>query len=295
MSSSCHSLRAVLAPRPGRRTISTRLSGTRPRSFSSAAIVPVSRSSPTFVAIVSPMSSSSVSRPCSDSAPDRLGRLAEALRGPAVGEHAVDDGAVQLVEVAEQVEEIGDLGVAQGHGRIVAAAAWRPFTARMGAVTASARFLVCVPTYDERENLERMVDALDGVREPDGATGDVLVIDDSSPDGTGELADELAATRPWLHVLHRPPKQGLGRAYLDGFRWALARDYDYVLEMDCDFSHDPPPSPRCSRPRAPAPTSCSARATARAAASRTGAARGASSRAPAASMRARCSACACAT
>jgi dolichol-phosphate mannosyltransferase len=106
-------------------------------------------------------------------------------------------------------------------------------------VSASARFLVCVPTYDERENLERMVEALDGVRKPDGARGEVLVIDDSSPDGTGQLADELAASRPWLHVLHRPRKQGLGRAYLDGFRWALARDFDYILEMDCDFSHDP--------------------------------------------------------
>jgi dolichol-phosphate mannosyltransferase len=103
----------------------------------------------------------------------------------------------------------------------------------------AARFLVCVPTYDERENLERMIGALEAVRSQPGATGDVLVIDDSSPDGTGVLADELAAGRSWLHVLHRPTKQGLGRAYLDGFRWALARDYDYVLEMDCDFSHDP--------------------------------------------------------
>ena len=100
------------------------------------------------------------------------------------------------------------------------------------------RFLVCVPTYDERENLERMIGALEAVRSQ-RLTGDVLVIDDSSPDGTGALADELAAARPWLHVLHRPTKQGLGRAYLDGFRWALARDYEYVLEMDCDFSHDP--------------------------------------------------------
>ena len=65
------------------------------------------------------------------------------------------------------------------------------------------------------------------------------MIDDSSPDGTGALADALAADRPWLHVLHRPLKEGLGRAYLAGFRWALERDYDYVLEMDCDFSHDP--------------------------------------------------------
>jgi dolichol-phosphate mannosyltransferase len=109
----------------------------------------------------------------------------------------------------------------------------------MPGVSVPARFLVCVPTYDERENLERMIEALAAVREQPAAIGDVLVIDDSSPDGTGELADGLAATRPWLHVLHRPSKQGLGRAYLDGFRWALARDYDYVLEMDCDFSHDP--------------------------------------------------------
>jgi dolichol-phosphate mannosyltransferase len=109
----------------------------------------------------------------------------------------------------------------------------------MGGVPVPTRFLICVPTYDERENLERMVEALDRVRESDDASGEVLVIDDSSPDGTGRLADALAAGRPWLHVLHRPRKEGLGRAYLDGFRWALARDYELVLEMDCDFSHDP--------------------------------------------------------
>jgi dolichol-phosphate mannosyltransferase len=83
-----------------------------------------------------------------------------------------------------------------------------------------------------------MVDALEAVRAAAGDL-DVLVIDDGSPDGTGDIADELAQTRPWLHVLHRPAKEGLGRAYLDGFRWALAREYDQVLEMDCDFSHDP--------------------------------------------------------
>ncbi len=84
-----------------------------------------------------------------------------------------------------------------------------------------------------------MIEALGVVRrtEPDL---DVLVIDDGSPDGTGAIADALAADgRPWLHVLHRPGKGGLGRAYLAGFAWALARDYDQVLEMDCDFSHDP--------------------------------------------------------
>src|SRR6195952_2873244 len=84
-----------------------------------------------------------------------------------------------------------------------------------------------------------MVEALGAVRERTPIAGDVLVIDDSSPDGTGQIADELALDRPWLHVLHRAEKEGLGCAYLAGFRWALERDYAYVLEMDCDFSHDP--------------------------------------------------------
>src|SRR4051812_28804921 len=84
-----------------------------------------------------------------------------------------------------------------------------------------------------------MVETLREVRERTQVEGDVLVIDDSSPDGTGELADELARDRDWLHVLHRPRKEGLGRAYRDGFRWALERDYAFVLEMDCDFSHPP--------------------------------------------------------
>jgi dolichol-phosphate mannosyltransferase len=104
---------------------------------------------------------------------------------------------------------------------------------------ADDRFLLCLPTYDERENLEAMVEALGAVRERTPVPGDVLVIDDNSPDGTGAIADELARDRPWLHVLHRPIKRGLGRAYLAGFRWALERDYAYILEMDCDFSHDP--------------------------------------------------------
>jgi dolichol-phosphate mannosyltransferase len=104
---------------------------------------------------------------------------------------------------------------------------------------ADDRFLLCLPTYDERENLEAMVEALGAVRERTPVPGDVLVIDDNSPDGTGAIADELATDRPWLHVLHRPVKRGLGRAYLAGFRWALERDYAYILEMDCDFSHDP--------------------------------------------------------
>ena len=98
------------------------------------------------------------------------------------------------------------------------------------------RATVCLPTYNELENLEAMIDALGGVlREGDR----VLVIDDRSPDGTGELADRLAAERPFVDVLHRAQKQGLGPAYIAGFRQALAEGAELVLEMDCDFSHDP--------------------------------------------------------
>jgi len=97
---------------------------------------------------------------------------------------------------------------------------------------------VCLPTYNERENLEAMLRAL----EPLGV--EVLVIDDNSPDGTGELADRLAAELDFVSVLHRERKQGLGPAYLAGFRRVLAGDADYVLELDCDFSHDPADIPR---------------------------------------------------
>src|SRR4051812_34114376 len=106
-------------------------------------------------------------------------------------------------------------------------------------MTRPDRFLLCLPSYDERQKLERMLEALASGRGRGPGPGDGLVIDDSSPDGPGQVADRLAADRPWLHVLHRPGKAGLGRAYLAGFHWALERDYAYVLEMDCDFSHDP--------------------------------------------------------
>ena len=97
---------------------------------------------------------------------------------------------------------------------------------------------VCLPTYNERENLEPMVRAL----QPHGVR--VLVVDDNSPDGTGELADRLAAELDFVDVLHRERKEGLGPAYLAAFRRALATDADLVLEMDCDFSHDPADVPR---------------------------------------------------
>ena len=97
--------------------------------------------------------------------------------------------------------------------------------------------MVLVPTYNERENIGPVLDAI--AREQ--PTFDVLVIDDASPDGTGALGDARASDDARVHVLHRPGKQGLGRAYLDGFEWALAspRNYTHVFEMDADLSHDP--------------------------------------------------------
>jgi dolichol-phosphate mannosyltransferase len=99
----------------------------------------------------------------------------------------------------------------------------------------SDRALVIVPTYNERDNIAR-VSA--GVLSNDRRT-EILIVDDGSPDGTGQIADELAAQNQRIHVLHRAGKEGLGTAYIAGFRWALERDYQYILEMDADFSHDP--------------------------------------------------------
>src|SRR5436305_1897104 len=92
------------------------------------------------------------------------------------------------------------------------------------------RYLIVLPTYNERGNLPRMVEAIGAVRDRLPMQGDVLVVDDSSPDGTGDLADELATRHSWLSVLHRAEKQGLGRAYLAGFKWALERPYTHILE-----------------------------------------------------------------
>ena len=104
------------------------------------------------------------------------------------------------------------------------------------------RAVLCLPTYNERENLEHMVEALGGVL--DTTSDRVLVIDDGSPDGTGAIADRLAAELPWVSVLHRSTKEGIGPAYVAGFRWALAEGAELVLELDCDFSHDPTDVPR---------------------------------------------------
>jgi len=102
--------------------------------------------------------------------------------------------------------------------------------------------MICLPTYNERDNLEPMVRALGAQLDTDRDR--VLVIDDNSPDGTGALADELADELPWVEVLHRPRKEGLGPAYLAGFRHAIAAGAELVVEIDCDFSHDPADVPR---------------------------------------------------
>jgi dolichol-phosphate mannosyltransferase len=102
------------------------------------------------------------------------------------------------------------------------------------------RTLVIVPTYNEKENLPLLAERLLALP----VCVDLLVVDDNSPDGTGRVADALAAKTPRIQVLHRPVKNGLGRAYCDGFAWALQRDYEFMLEMDGDFSHNPADVPR---------------------------------------------------
>lgn len=97
------------------------------------------------------------------------------------------------------------------------------------------RALVIVPTYNERENVERLIPTILA----QDSRIDVLVVDDGSPDGTGAVVDKLAERNPKVHVIHRARKLGLGTAYLAGFAWALERDYEYIFEMDADFSHDP--------------------------------------------------------
>jgi len=100
--------------------------------------------------------------------------------------------------------------------------------------------LVIVPTYNEHENIRALAARIMSLSTP----VDLLIVDDNSPDGTGQIADELAAHHDTIRVLHRATKDGLGRAYCAGFAWALAREYEFVFEMDGDFSHDPADIPK---------------------------------------------------
>lgn len=97
------------------------------------------------------------------------------------------------------------------------------------------RTLVIIPTYNEKENITRMIDA---VLKQDPSI-DMLIVDDGSPDGTGDIVDAIAGANPRVHAIHRAAKLGLGTAYVAGFKWALARDYQFIFEMDADFSHNP--------------------------------------------------------
>ena len=100
--------------------------------------------------------------------------------------------------------------------------------------------VVIIPTYRERENIEAIIKAISEL--PIGF--DILIIDDNSPDGTGEAVKSLQPAYPNLHLIERPGKLGLGTAYITGFKWALEKNYDYIYEMDADFSHDPRDLPR---------------------------------------------------
>jgi len=100
----------------------------------------------------------------------------------------------------------------------------------------TGKALVIVPTYNERDNIARLIDLVLA----QGPEFEILVVDDGSPDGTGEIVDHMAESNSRVHALHRAKKLGLGTAYLAGFRWALERpQYAFVFEMDADFSHDP--------------------------------------------------------
>jgi len=176
---------------------------------------PVARANGTFLAIPLPAQSREVVLAV-ESPGDRRGRLAS-LAGL---------GSLVLLALA---------GVRRGKATIPATGGLEPCEPGVQGLLVAERALVIIPTYNERDNLPTIVPQV-LAQDP---RLDVLVVDDGSPDGTGTLADELAATNPRVHAIHRSGKLGLGTAYVAGFRWALERGYDYAFEMDADFSHDP--------------------------------------------------------
>ncbi len=109
------------------------------------------------------------------------------------------------------------------------------FTAKGRIWPLSEKACVIIPTYNEKENIEKIIPA---VLEKDERLS-VLIVDDNSPDGTGDIVDRMAGENPRILVLHREKKEGLGQAYIAGFKFSLERDFDYIFEMDADFSHDP--------------------------------------------------------
>ena len=95
--------------------------------------------------------------------------------------------------------------------------------------------VVLIPTYNEKENISKIIEAVLGL----GHQFDILVIDDNSPDGTAAIVEDIMTREQQVHILKRPGKQGLGTAYIAGFKWAIEQKYDYIIEMDADFSHNP--------------------------------------------------------
>src|SRR5918992_1932202 len=154
-------------------------------------------------------------------------RLPDRLGGVAVGDHPVDDSAVQLVQARELIECLCNLSVSHRLGGV------RARGPRLGYAPVSGVWLV-LPTYNEAENIGPLIGAALSELEKTGLSHRVLVVDDCSPDGTGELADDLAAADSRVQVLHREHKEGLGRAYLAGFGVALAGGAELVVEMDSD-------------------------------------------------------------
>ena len=210
---------AVFGPRPGRRRNCVTSSGTSARRFSSADISPVSVSSTIFASIVAPIPEQLLRLAGERELGDRRARLPDPRRRASVREHAKPLLAEDLRDVGERVEGVGDVRVPGQRGHRADHRDGLPAGGAGRLRVMPTRAVVCVPTYDERENLEPMVRALGEVL--DTTRDRVLVIDDGSPDGTGEIADRLAAELAWLDVLHRTTKEGIGRAYLAGFARAL--------------------------------------------------------------------------
>ncbi|MDP1848382.1 MAG: polyprenol monophosphomannose synthase [Solirubrobacteraceae bacterium] len=161
--------------------------------------------------------------------PGAAALLALALRLVSFAAELLAVAVAELTAVVLARRERGSAVVAAPDGEF-----WASTTPKVPSTSGeSLRTIVVVPTYDERDSLPLLLERF-------AATGfELLIVDDSSPDGTGELADELAATRPWMHVLHRAEKDGLGMAYRAGFRWCLERGYGVIGQMDCDLSHPP--------------------------------------------------------
>src|SRR4051794_26921544 len=226
--SSCQIRRAVFGPSPGRRMNVATSAGTSAFRFVSAWISPSSTTSTIFASIVLPMSCSAFALPSSASCAtdDGVSRIrAAALRYALMRKRSAPSSSIR----------------SPSSSNCSASCSFRGNSAMQAIIGADMRATVCLPTYNECDNLEPMLEALQAVLR-DGDR--VLVIDDNSPDGTGEIADRLAASLPFVSVLHRERKEGLGPAYLAGFRRALEEGAELVLEMDCDFSHDPADVPR---------------------------------------------------